>query len=110
MLRLRGVEFAFDSAQIRSSSEVILDVAADELRRCPNRTINVEGFTDSVGPEAYNLGLSKRRAVSVQNYLERRGVGGAQLEPRGMGEASPLAQNDTEEGRARNRRVELIAR
>ena len=67
-------------------------------------------FTDSSGPEAYNLGLSKRRAVSVQNYLEGKGVGGAQLEPRGMGEASPVATNDTEDGRARNRRVELISR
>ena len=110
MLRLRGVEFAFNSAQIANSSEVVLDVAAEELRRCPGRSISVDGFTDSSGPEAYNLGLSKRRAVSVQNYLEGKGVGGAQLEPRGMGEASPVATNDTEDGRARNRRVELISR
>jgi OOP family OmpA-OmpF porin len=110
MLRLRGVEFAFDSDNITQSSEVILDVAAEELSRCPGRSINVDGHTDSTGPEAYNVGLSRRRAVSVQNYLERKGVGGARLDPRGMGEASPVASNETEDGRTRNRRVELIAR
>jgi len=108
VMRLRGVEFALDSAVVTDSSKVVLDTAADELRRCPNRIIKVDGYTDSTGTEQYNMGLSKRRANSVRSYLESQGVRGSQLEPRGFGESDPIAPNDTRDGRARNRRVELV--
>ena len=104
---LRGVNFAFDSAKIDAASEGVLDVAADTLKECPNVAVRVEGNTDSVGTDAYNQGLSERRANSVLNHLTGRGVPASRLTAVGFGESQPIASNDTAEGRALNRRVEL---
>jgi outer membrane protein OmpA-like peptidoglycan-associated protein len=106
-LVLRGVTFATNSAEIDAASAVVLDVAAEQLRGRPNVSVIVEGHTDSTGSEAYNLGLSQRRADSVLNYLVRKGVPARQLTARGYGEANPVASNDTRDGRALNRRVAL---
>jgi OOP family OmpA-OmpF porin len=106
-LVLRGVTFATDSAEIDPASAVVLDVAADQLRARPNVSVLVEGHTDSTGSEAYNQALSQRRANSVSKYLERKGVPANRLTARGLGESSPVASNDTRDGRALNRRVEL---
>ncbi len=104
---LRGVNFAFDSAEIDPSSSVVLDAAADQLRECPNVSVRVEGHTDSIGSDAYNQGLSERRAEGVQGHLIGRGVSASRLTAVGFGESQPIASNETDEGRALNRRVEL---
>ena len=104
---LRGVNFAFDSAQIDAASSVVLDAAADQLNECRNVAVRVEGNTDSVGTDAYNQGLSERRAEAVRSHLVGRGVSASRLTAIGYGETHPIASNDTAEGRALNRRVEL---
>ena len=104
---LRGVNFAFDSAEIDGSSSVVLDAAADQLRECPSVAVRVEGNTDWIGTDAYNQGLSERRAESVMGHLIGRGVSASRLTSVGYGESQPIASNETDEGRALNRRVEL---
>ncbi len=106
-LVLRGVNFATDSAAIDPGSAVVLDVAADQLRERPGVSVVIEGHTDSTGSDAYNQALSQRRADSVRSYLVRKGVPSDRLTARGLGESSPVASNDTADGRAMNRRVEL---
>jgi OOP family OmpA-OmpF porin len=107
---LRGVEFAFDKAELTGSSSVILDVAVDQLKRCPNIPMEIDGHTDSVGAEDYNQGLGQRRAEAVKGYLVSKGISSGRLTARSFGETRPVASNDTEEGRQTNRRVELHPR
>jgi OOP family OmpA-OmpF porin len=107
---LRGVNFDFDETAVRPDSRAILDEAADALRQHPDVDITIAGFTDDVGSEEYNLGLSLRRAQAVFRYLVNRGVAPERMEVVGYGEANPVASNATESGRAQNRRVELIVR
>ncbi len=104
---LRGVNFAFDSAKIDDASAGVLDVAAEQLNGCPNVAVSVDGHTDSIGTDAYNQGLSERRANAVMGHLVDRGVSASRLTATGFGERNPIASNDTAEGRALNRRVEL---
>ncbi|MBW2361087.1 MAG: OmpA family protein [Deltaproteobacteria bacterium] len=107
VVRLRGIEFAFDRAEIVSSSKPVLDAAAHQLQQCPNIRVNISGHTDSSGSESYNNGLSYRRAESTKSYFVSQGVDVSRLEAEGHGESQPVAENDTRDGRARNRRVEL---
>lgn len=104
---LRGVNFAFDSAEIDAASAGVLDVAAEQLQGCPNVAVSVDGYTDAIGTEAYNQALSERRANAVMGHLVDRGVSATRLTATGFGESNPVASNDTAEGRALNRRVEL---
>jgi len=104
---LRGVNFAFDSAEIDAASSGVLDVAAEQLNGCPNVAVRVDGYTDSIGTDAYNQGLSERRANAVMGHLVDRGVSASRLTATGYGESNPVASNKTAEGRALNRRVEL---
>ena len=104
---LRGVNFDFDKAEIRPDASVILDEVVSLLSGKPDVKVRVEGHTDATGPEAYNQGLSERRADSVRKYLVGKGIEEARLTSVGFGEANPIATNDTREGRALNRRVEL---
>jgi outer membrane protein OmpA-like peptidoglycan-associated protein len=104
---LRGVEFEFDSAKLTGTSSVVLDVAAEELGRCPKIPIQVDGHTDSVGADAYNQALGQRRADSVKRYFVGNGVSSGRLETRSFGESKPVSSNDTDDGRRMNRRVEL---
>jgi len=104
---LRGVNFDFDRANIRPDAAVILDEAASMLNDNPGRNVAVAGHTDSVGTDAYNQSLSERRAASVRDYLVSKGVDGSRLSTSGYGESNPIAANDTADGRALNRRVEL---
>ena len=105
---LRGVNFDFDKSNIRPDAVPILEEAAKTLKDESQLTVAVNGYTDSVGTDAYNQGLSERRADAVRAFLERLGVSGSRLTARGFGESNPVASNDTEEGRAQNRRVELV--
>jgi adhesin transport system outer membrane protein len=103
-----GVEFEFDSAVIASSYDSEIGVAATAMRDHPDVRAVVEGHTDSVGTEQYNQSLSQRRAESVRvMFVDKNGVNPTQISAVGKGESEPVASNDTEEGRARNRRVEL---
>lgn len=108
LLRLHGVNFAFDSAKLSPESEAVLDEAVQELNDAPNVSVRVEGHTDSIGSEAYNLELSQRRAEAVVDYLVARGIEAGRIEPIGMGESHPIESNDTEEGRYHNRRVDFV--
>jgi outer membrane protein OmpA-like peptidoglycan-associated protein len=105
---LRGVHFDFDKANVRSDSVPILREAASTLKENPAISVIVEGHTDSQGTEEYNQKLSVRRAQAVKDYLETLGVAASRMTVRGKGESQPVASNDTEDGRAENRRVELL--
>jgi outer membrane protein OmpA-like peptidoglycan-associated protein len=104
---LRGVNFDFDKSSIRPDAAVILDEAVVALGSS-SAPVMVEGHTDWVGSDAYNQGLSERRAESVRRYLSEHGVDESRLSTAGYGESRPIASNETREGRALNRRVELL--
>lgn len=105
-IRLPGVNFESSSAQLLSGSSTVLDDAVATLRRYPELRIEIAGHTDSSGADAYNQGLSARRAQAVLDYFRAAGVANA-LTARGYGESQPIADNATAEGRAQNRRVLL---
>jgi OmpA-OmpF porin, OOP family len=107
-LVLRGVHFDFNKYNIRPGDAAILDEAAATLKANPNVTINVNGYCDAIGSVEYNLKLSNERANSVVGYLIQQGIPPAQLIPQGYGKTDFVAPNDTAEGRAQNRRVELV--
>jgi outer membrane protein OmpA-like peptidoglycan-associated protein len=104
---LRGVNFDFNSVELRSDSAPILDQAVASLGENADVLVVVEGHTDNVGTDEYNQELSVRRAESVFRYLVNRGVAPERLRIEGYGKTRPVATNDTEQGRAQNRRVEL---
>lgn len=109
VIDLRGVNFAFDKSDLTAESVAILDQAVDVLNRYPALKVEVAGHTDSVGTDAYNQGLSERRAKTVYEYLTNKGIAADRLSgPNGYGEGKPIDTNDTSEGRARNRRTELV--
>jgi OmpA-OmpF porin, OOP family len=107
-LVLRGVHFDFDKYDIRPGDAAVLDEAATTLRANPNVIVQVNGYTDAIGSVDYNLRLSQRRAEAVADYLERQGVSRSVLITQGFGKTNFVATNDTPEGRAQNRRVELV--
>jgi outer membrane protein OmpA-like peptidoglycan-associated protein len=102
--------FASDSAAVRPDLRADLNTVAASLLRYPNSTIQVIGHTDNTGTAAYNQDLSQRRAVSVASILREGGVPGARVQAFGRGEDQPVASNLTPDGRAQNRRVEIIIR
>lgn len=102
------VRFAFDKADIEESSYALLEQVASTLLLHPEITrLEVQGHTDNRGAEVYNLDLSQRRAEAVRAFLVRRGVEPARVEARGYGTSRPVSTNDSEAGRARNRRVQF---
>jgi outer membrane protein OmpA-like peptidoglycan-associated protein len=105
---LRGVHFDFNKSRIRPDAAPILDEAADILKQHSDVTVNVNGYCDIIGGMRYNLRLSQRRAEAVVRYLENRGIAGDRLIPHGYGKTDFVATNATAEGRAQNRRVELV--
>jgi outer membrane protein OmpA-like peptidoglycan-associated protein len=109
-LILRGVNFDFDKATLRPDAIPILDEAARTLKTESSLLVSVEGHTDSRGTDEYNQALSVRRATTVRNYLSEHGVDAGRLTVVGHGESRPVASNDTDDGRAQNRRVELLVK
>ncbi len=105
-IRLQGVTFATDSAELIPESYAVLDTTAASLRQYPDLVIEVRGYTDSRGSAAYNLKLSQRRAETVMQYLQQHGLGN-QISARGYGKEDPIADNGTKDGRLANRRVTL---
>ena len=106
--RTYGIHFAFDKATIRPDAARLLDDIAVTLKNNPLWTLRVVGYTDSIGDPAYNQRLSEQRAQAVVLALTSRGINPARLTYQGMGAADPIGDNATLEGRALNRRVELI--
>jgi outer membrane protein OmpA-like peptidoglycan-associated protein len=107
-ISLRGdVTFDTDSAIIKPGLYSEIDRIANILNKYPMTVIQVEGHTDSTGSESYNMELSARRAEAVKNVLVQKGVDPSRILTLAFGESEPIASNDTEYGRARNRRVEI---
>jgi outer membrane protein OmpA-like peptidoglycan-associated protein len=107
-LVLEGVNFDFDKATLRQDDMGNLDNDVATLKSWGDVDIEVAGHTDSMGSDAYNMKLSQQRAEAVRNFLISRGVAENRLTAKGYGESQPVADNATEEGRFKNRRVELI--
>ncbi len=102
-----GITFGYDSSTVQPQFRQTLDQVADILSQYRQTYIDVYGHTDSTGSAEYNQRLSEQRATSVADYLASRGVQPARIGTRGFGKSQPIASNDTEEGRAANRRVEI---
>ena len=102
-----GINFAYNSATIEPRFRQTLDQVAGTLSQYDQTYLDVYGHTDATGSDAYNQQLSERRAQSVADYLSTRGVQSARVAIRGFGETQPVQPNDTPEGQAANRRVEI---
>ncbi len=103
-----GVNFAFNSADLTATAKQNLDAIAEVFTEFPDTKLMIQGYTDSIGDDKYNLSLSKKRANSVANYLKAQGIAAnrfASIE--GLGEANPRFDNNTKDGQAKNRRVEI---
>jgi len=108
VVTLGDVLFATGTANLNGGSNKHLSKLAAFLSKYPNRSTVIEGYTDSIGSEEYNQGLSQRRADAVKAYLTDHGVSSRQLTASGKGESSPVGDNGTVTGRQQNRRVEVI--
>lgn len=102
-----GVTFDVASYTLKPQFRGTLDQIAESINKYPNSLIDVYGHTDSTGSDAYNQTLSENRARTVGNYLTMRGVSAARVRTMGFGETQPIADNTTDAGRAKNRRVEI---
>jgi peptidoglycan-binding protein ArfA len=100
--------FANDGFSLTPADDQILPQVADKLKGCPSAHVTINGFTDNSGAEAINISLSTQRAKTVADFLVDHGVVVAQLVIKGLGSINPVAPNDTPEGRAKNRRVEIV--
>ncbi len=108
VIALDGVFFESNSANLTASSTATLDKAVEALKKRADVKVEVAAHTDSGGKASYNEHLSGLRAQAVRGYLVSHGIDATRLTAKGYGEASPIADNATKEGRAKNRRVELI--
>jgi OOP family OmpA-OmpF porin len=101
------VMYGFDSAEIKSEAFPMLDEAVSILKKNPELKVEIDGHTDNIGPAAYNMNLSERRAKAIMKYFVDKGVEAERLTTKGFGLTMPAVSNDTKEGRAKNRRVTL---
>lgn len=108
VVTLGDVLFSTGRAELRGGTPSNLAKLAGFLNQYPDRSVTIEGHTDSVGAEDYNRDLSERRAASVKSYLVGQGVASSRLTSTGLGEGSPVAGNESATGRQQNRRVEVI--
>jgi len=99
--------FDFNSATVRPGLYTEIDRVSSVMQRYPQTLIRVEGHTDNIGTESYNMDLSRRRAQAVSSLLVQRNISSHRIENIGFGEANPIASNNTESGRQMNRRVEI---
>ncbi|WP_051749012.1 OmpA family protein [Nevskia soli] len=106
-LVLHGVNFEFNKSVLTLNAKTLLDQVADALLQRTDIKVEIDGHTDGVGGVAYNQRLSEERAKSVQKYIEGRGIAADRLTAKGFGKSMPIADNNTDEGREQNRRVEL---
>jgi outer membrane protein OmpA-like peptidoglycan-associated protein len=103
-----GVLFEYDKADLKPGAMRSLEPLVTFLQEHPDRTLIIEGHTDSTGSDSYNLELSQRRAEAVRNFLASQGIGADRVLARGYGESFPVTTNTTEAGRQQNRRVEVV--
>jgi len=103
-----GVLFEYDKAELKSGAMRSLEPLMTFLREHPDRTLLIEGYTDSTGSDSYNLDLSQRRAEAVRGFLASSGISADRIIARGYGESYPVTTNTTEAGRQQNRRVEVV--
>lgn len=108
VITLSDVLFGTNVSDLTPAGMATIKKLADVMQQNPNRSVLVEGFTDSIGTEAYNLSLSERRANSVRNALTSMGISRERVDIRGYGESFPVASNATAQDRQLNRRVEII--
>ena len=108
VMTLSDVLFDTGQATLKPGADRALDRLAQFLKDSPNSAVLIEGHTDSVGGDDYNLGLSQRRAQSVADALSSRGISSDRVQTKGLGKAYPVASNDTQAGRQQNRRVEIV--
>ncbi len=108
LAEIAGPNFDFDKSTLTAEGKRRVEAAARILKDNPSIHASVEGHTDSVGSDAYNQRLSERRARAVAEVLVEDGIGRSRLDVRGLGESHPAADNGTAQGRARNRRVDII--
>ena len=101
------VNFDFNSANLTTLAKTNLDKLITVLKNNPDTNINIYGHTDSIGSDAVNLRISSQRAEAVKNYLVANGISASRMFTEGLGKSSPIASNDTDAGRAKNRRVEF---
>lgn len=102
-----AVRFDFNKSTLTNQAKTNLDKLVPVFKDYDNTDIIIYGYTDSKGSDEYNLGLSEKRATSVKSYLSAHGITSSRIQIKGMGEADPIATNDTDEGRSINRRVEF---
>ena len=107
MIELSDALFAFDKFDLNDEAKALLDKVTDWLKSHPDLKVEIAGHTDSKGSDAYNQKLSENRAKAVYDYIVNHGVDSSRLSYKGYGESQPIATNDTDEGRQKNRRVEL---
>jgi outer membrane protein OmpA-like peptidoglycan-associated protein len=108
VITLGDVLFATGRADLKSGARRSLEKLSAFLHEYPQRSVQIEGFTDSVGTDDYNQGLSERRAGAVRDALTSMGISGDRIQTRGLGKSSPVADNESATGRQQNRRVEVI--
>jgi peptidoglycan-associated lipoprotein len=108
VITFEDVHFQFDRYNLRPEALKILDDAIAKMQRNPNVRITIEGYCDSIGTTEYNLALGERRASSVRDYLSNRGIAANRMRTISYGETMPIANNNTAQGRAMNRRAHLV--
>jgi outer membrane protein OmpA-like peptidoglycan-associated protein len=108
VITLGDVLFATGRADLKSGARRSLEKLSAFLHEYPQRSVQIEGFTDSVGTDDYNQGLSERRAGAVRDALTSMGISGDRIQTRGLGKSSPVADNESATGRQQNRRVEVV--
>jgi OmpA-OmpF porin, OOP family len=102
------INFETGKSEIKPESNPIIDQICEMLKQNPDLKISVEGHTDNVGAEKSNQTLSESRAKSVMNALVSKGINVSRIQSKGWGQTKPIADNNTEEGKAKNRRVEIV--
>ncbi|MDP4281997.1 MAG: OmpA family protein [Bacteroidota bacterium] len=106
--RINDIYFDFNSFELNSESKAVLDQLIDFLKENPTLCIQIQGHTDNIGSHTENMKLSENRSLSVYSYLTTNGIKANRLTYKGFGETKPIANNDTEEGRAKNRRTVFV--
>lgn len=110
IVELHGPNFDFNKATLKPSGKKLVDTAVKAMKDNASMRVSVEGHTDAIGSEAYNQKLSEHRANSVRDYMVSQGVASSRITTVGHGKSKPIANNATEDGRAQNRRVEILTR
>ena len=108
IITLEDINFEFGKADLLQGSRQTIDPLVENLKKNPKRNLLIEGFTDSIGSEQYNIKLSLQRANAVRDAITARGISADRITTKGYGQQFPVESNATSAGRQKNRRVEII--